>query len=44
MYAKHPKMAKEWTEHTSAQEQARLPEHVAREKREKSPKAPKVTK
>jgi hypothetical protein len=35
MYAKHPAIAKEFSEHTPSKEQARLPEHVAREHAEK---------
>jgi hypothetical protein len=39
MYANHPEMARKWSEHTPAQEQARLPEHVEREARERAARA-----
>lgn len=36
LFAKHPEVAKVFAEHTSTKEEARLPEHVERERHERT--------
>lgn len=34
LFAKHPEVAKEFAQHTTAKEEKRLPEHVSRDREE----------